>query len=60
MTPLLFTSCPAFGDKDLFAKVVNEAHKRGMKVMLDAVFNHLGDQSRQWQDMVKNGAKSQL
>ena len=30
---------PAFGDKDLFAKVVSEAHKRGIKVMLDAVFN---------------------
>ena len=51
---------PAFGDKDLFAKVVNEAHKRGMKVMLDAVFNHLGDQSMQWQDVVKNGEKSRF
>ncbi|RVU70245.1 MULTISPECIES: glycoside hydrolase family 13 protein [Lactobacillus] len=51
---------PDFGDKDLFAKVVNEAHKRGMKVMLDAVFNHLGDQSMQWQDVVKNGAKSRF
>lgn len=51
---------PAFGDKDLFAKVVNEAHKRGMKVMLDAVFNHLGDQSMQWQDVVENGEKSRF
>ncbi|CCI82057.1 glycoside hydrolase family 13 protein [Lactobacillus hominis] len=51
---------PAFGDKDLFAKVVNEAHKRGIKVMLDAVFNHLGDQSMQWQDVVKNGEKSRF
>ena len=51
---------PAFGDKDLFAKVVNEAHARGMKVMLDAVFNHLGDQSMQWQDVVKNGPSSRF
>lgn len=49
---------PAFGDKDLFAKLVNEAHKRGMKVMLDAVFNHIGKNSMQWQDVVENGAKS--
>ena len=51
---------PEFGDKDLFAKVVNEAHARGMKVMLDAVFNHLGDQSMQWQDVVKNGPSSRF
>ncbi|WEV51034.1 glycoside hydrolase family 13 protein [Lactobacillus sp. ESL0731] len=51
---------PDFGDKDLFAKVVNEAHRRGIRVMLDAVFNHLGSQSMQWQDVVKNGAKSRF
>ena len=51
---------PEFGDKDLFAKVVNEAHARGMKIMLDAVFNHLGDQSMQWQDVVQNGSKSRF
>lgn len=51
---------PAFGDKNLFAKVVNEAHKRGMKVMLDAVFNHIGKNSMQWQDVVENGAKSRF
>ncbi|MCT7801086.1 MAG: alpha-amylase family glycosyl hydrolase, partial [Lactobacillus iners] len=31
---------PDFGDKGLFRQLVQEAHKRGMKVMLDAVFNH--------------------
>lgn len=51
---------PNFGDKALFSKLVNEAHKRGMKVMLDAVFNHLGDQSMQWQDVVKNGENSRF
>lgn len=51
---------PAFGTKDLFAKVVNEAHKRGMKVMLDAVFNHIGENSMQWQDVVENGPKSRF
>lgn len=51
---------PEFGDKDLFMKVVDEAHKRGMKVMLDAVFNHLGSQSMQWKDVVENGENSRF
>ncbi|WP_122645633.1 glycoside hydrolase family 13 protein [Enterococcus mediterraneensis] len=49
---------PAFGDKELFKQLVEECHKRGIKVMLDAVFNHLGDTSMQWQDVIKNGADS--
>lgn len=49
---------PAFGDKNLFKQLVEECHKRGIKVMLDAVFNHLGDTSMQWQDVIKNGADS--
>ncbi|MDK7326412.1 alpha-amylase family glycosyl hydrolase, partial [Lactobacillus mulieris] len=49
---------PDFGDKKLFKKLVDEAHKRGMHVMLDAVFNHLGDQSKEWQDVVKHGRDS--
>ena len=33
----------------LFAKVVSEAHKRGMKVILDGVFNHCGSFNK-WLD----------
>ncbi len=33
----------------LFAKVVKEAHKRGMKVILDGVFNHCGSFNK-WLD----------
>lgn len=51
---------PDFGDKQLFVRLVNEAHARGMKVMLDAVFNHMGDSSMQWQDVVKNGPNSRF
>ena len=47
-----------FGDKETFRQLVEQAHQRGMKVMLDAVFNHMGDQSDQWQDLLKNGEKS--
>ena len=47
-----------FGDKETFCQLVEQAHLRGMKVMLDAVFNHMGDQSAQWQDVLKHGEKS--
>ncbi|GEK91092.1 alpha-glycosidase [Alkalibacterium kapii] len=49
---------PDFGDKALFKKVVDEAHKRGMKIMIDAVFNHVGIQSSQWQDVLENQENS--
>ena len=47
-----------FGDKETFRQLVEQAHLRGMKVMVDAVFNHIGDQSAQWQDVLKHGEKS--
>ena len=47
-----------FGDKETFRQLVEQAHLRGMKVMLDAVFNHIGDQSAQWQDVLKHGENS--
>lgn len=51
---------PHFGDKETFRKLVQEAHKRGMKIMLDAVFNHIGDKSPEWQDVLENGEKSKF
>lgn len=48
----------AFGDKQLFKQLVTACHEKGIRVMLDAVFNHMGDTSPQWQDVVKNGAAS--
>ena len=47
-----------FGDKETFRQLVEQAHLRGMKIMLDAVFNHIGDQSPQWQDVLKHGEES--
>lgn len=47
-----------FGDKSTFRQLVEQAHLRGMKVMLDAVFNHMGDQSAQWQDVLQHGENS--
>lgn len=49
---------PTLGTKETFKTLVEESHKRGMKIMLDAVFNHLGYFSPQWQDVIENGEKS--
>lgn len=55
-----FNIDPAFGDKETFKELVDQAHARGMRVMLDAVFNHMGDFSMQWQDVQKYGEKSRF
>ncbi|WP_330653677.1 alpha-amylase family glycosyl hydrolase, partial [Roseburia faecis] len=43
------------GDKETFRKLVEEAHKHGIRIMLDAVFNHIGKNSKQWQDVLETG-----
>ncbi|MBV5122102.1 glycoside hydrolase family 13 protein [Bacillus halotolerans] len=53
-----YTIDPHFGDPELFRTLVSRLHQRGMRIMLDAVFNHIGSSSPQWQDVVKNGAQS--
>lgn len=49
---------PAFGDNELFKQLVQKAHTLGIKVMIDAVFNHSGRAFFAWQDVVKHGKKS--
>lgn len=49
---------PAFGDEETLKVLINEAHKRNIKVMFDAVFNHMGTSSMQWQDVLKKGKDS--
>lgn len=51
---------PAFGDKETLKELVDAAHERGMHVMLDAVFNHMGDFSMQWKDVQKYGENSRF
>ena len=37
---------PLLGDEEDFRTLCREAHKRGMRVLLDGVFNHTGSRSR--------------
>ncbi|MBD5548432.1 MAG: alpha-glycosidase [Lachnospiraceae bacterium] len=47
-----------FGTKEHFKNLVDEAHKRGIRVVLDAVFNHCSELLPQFQDVLENGSKS--
>ena len=49
---------PVFGSADDLHTLVKEAHARGIKVMLDGVFNHCGWDFALWQDVVRNGKAS--
>ena len=49
---------PHFGEKEDFTRLVKEAHGQGIRVMVDAVFNHCGRQFAPWQDVLKKGQNS--
>lgn len=49
---------PAFGDEKLLKELIEKAHRKGIRIMLDAVFNHIGSDSPQWQDVIQHGEKS--
>lgn len=47
-----------FGSNEDLKELVREAHKRGIRIVLDAVFNHISDSSKEFSDVVKNGKNS--
>ena len=47
-----------FGNKDDLRSLVNELHRRGMRIVLDAVFNHVSELNDKFQDCVKAGSSS--
>lgn len=49
---------PHFGDDEIFKKLVDKAHSKGIKIMLDAVFNHVGSEFPYWKDVVEKGENS--
>jgi glycosidase len=49
---------PSFGTEEDFQRLIAACNERGMRVILDAVFNHTGDGHYAFQDCMKNGPKS--
>jgi cyclomaltodextrinase len=49
---------PWFGSKEDLKTLVSEAHARGIKLMLDAVFNHTGRHFFAFEDVLKHKEKS--
>jgi cyclomaltodextrinase / maltogenic alpha-amylase / neopullulanase len=42
----------------LFLKLIEEVHARGMRIIIDGVFNHVGEQFWAFQDVVENQEES--
>lgn len=49
---------PRLGDEGLLKEVLQEAHRHGIRVLLDGVFNHCGDGFWAFQDVIANGESS--
>lgn len=47
-----------FGTKEILKELVDKAHEKGLKVVLDAVFNHCGLNFKPFQDVIQKGKKS--
>ncbi|MDR3147420.1 MAG: glycoside hydrolase family 13 protein [Treponema sp.] len=53
-----FTVDEHFGTLEDLRALVKNAHARGIRVMLDAVFNHVGERHPFWQDVLANQEQS--
>jgi glycosidase len=53
-----FSVDPDFGGDLALRRLVEAVHARGMRLILDGVFNHTGSQWAPFQDVLANGAKS--
>ncbi|MEW6047641.1 MAG: alpha amylase N-terminal ig-like domain-containing protein [Bacillota bacterium] len=49
---------PAFGTQDLLADLTAQAHRHGIRVILDLVFNHSGDRFFAFRNLLEQGAAS--
>ena len=47
-----------FGTNEDLRELIEKAHERGIRIVLDAVFNHCSEELEQFQDVVKNGKQS--
>ena len=49
---------PDFGTEEDMLELVEKAHSMGIRVMVDAVFNHSGTEFAPWKDVLKKGPES--
>jgi cyclomaltodextrinase len=49
---------PQFGTNETLKQLVDECHKRGIRILLDAVFNHCGKTFPPFVDVIEKGAAS--
>jgi cyclomaltodextrinase / maltogenic alpha-amylase / neopullulanase len=50
---------PHFGDEKVFKNLVDKAHEKGIRIMLDGVFNHCGKNFAPWLDVLERGPESE-
>ncbi|MBI5020138.1 MAG: glycoside hydrolase family 13 protein [Ignavibacteriales bacterium] len=50
---------PHFGDEKTFKTLIDESHKRGIRVIIDGVFNHTGTEFFAFKDIIKNEKNSE-
>lgn len=55
-----FTVDPSFGDNNDVIKLVEECHKRNIKVIFDGVFNHCGYYFQPFQQVLEKGEASEF
>ena len=55
-----FTVDPQFGTKEELRQLVKLAHENGIRVVLDAVFNHCSMEMQQFQDVLEKGRESRF
>ena len=49
---------PTLGTEEEFQTLIDQAHSRGIRIMVDAVFNHSGRKFEPWIDILEHGKES--
>jgi cyclomaltodextrinase / maltogenic alpha-amylase / neopullulanase len=49
---------PHFGDEKVFRTLLDEAHRRGIRIIIDGVFNHTGPDFWAFEDIIENEEQS--
>ena len=53
-----YTVDKQFGTNEDLKELIDKAHEKGMRILLDAVFNHCSENIEQFQDVLVNGKES--